>query len=329
MLKQKLSRVAKERWQRTAVIIVDEVMPMLCSKMNCVTFFLAKRQRAVFRMRFSSQISMLDADMFEKLDDVARYVRRSELPFGGVQLVLVGDFLQLPPVSKGQETCFCFESRVWGKTITMHVELKKVFRQDNQEFVDMLNEIRWGRCSQKIAQILQRTSMNNLEKSDVKALQLFPKNREVDSINETALKEIKEEATVFEARDTGDYPFIDQLQKNCLAPSRLELKVGCQVMLLKNLDASRGLINGARGVVKEFQYHDDPEAKNSVVISPYVEFETSSHGVQGKIMVEEDFNIEIAGKLMACRTQLPLRLAYAITIHKCQGMTLNKVLCLL
>jgi len=289
------NRQSCSRWQRTQVLIVDE-------------------------------ISMLDAELFDKLEAVAREVRgEANRPFGGMQVILVGDFLQLPPVGKnGQAVTFCFDSKSWKRVIKLHVELKHVFRQSNMDFVNLLNAVRWGQCTDEIERALMATRKNDLnEAGGLKATRLYAKNMQVDEINNRSLFELDGKLEAYKAEDTGEYNFVEQLKKNCLAPEKLDLKVGAQVMLLKNLDPERNLINGTRGVVSGFQTNDDPDM-GEVGHWPVVRFETVK-GEHELVMTKEEFTIEGQGKVLAKRSQIPLRLAYAITIHKCQGMTLSKV----
>ena len=108
------------KWQRVQALVVDEV-------------------------------SMLDADLFDKIEQIAKKLKKNERPFGGIQLLLVGDFLQLPPVSRGGNPKFCFEAQKWSKCVNLHVELKEVFRQSDKAFVSALNSIRWGKVTPEVS----------------------------------------------------------------------------------------------------------------------------------------------------------------------------------
>jgi len=268
---------------------------------------------------------MLDAVLFDKLEGLAREVRRVNKPFGGIQVILVGDFLQLPPVgNRGEQVTFCFDSKSWRKVVDLHVELKHVFRQSNMDFVNLLNSVRWGKCTPEIETRLRGTMSNNLNESNgLHATRLYCKNAQVDEINAKSLHNLPGDMQVQAAEDSGDFPFLEQLKKNCLAPERLQLKIGAQVMLLKNIDPEGGLVNGSRGVILSFQVNEDPDV-GMLGSFPVVKFETNN-GDKELMVYPEEFTIEGQGKVLAKRLQVPLRLAYAITIHKCQGMTLNKV----
>ena len=195
-----------------------------------------------------------------------------------------------------------------------------MFRQNNSEFVDMLNSIRKGVCTPEILARLSATKHNQLdESSGVQATRLFATNADVDKINNQKVEELPGEMISLVSEDTGEPPFLEQLDKGCLAPQKLCIKPGAQVMLLKNLDTEGGLTNGTRGVVEAMVETEDQG------YAPLVSFETKDGLVLKKIINQETFTLESFGKVVASRTQYPLRLAYAITIHKCQGMTLNKV----
>jgi ATP-dependent DNA helicase PIF1 len=268
------------------------------------------------------EISMLDGELFDKLDSLARNIRRDDRPFGGVQLLLVGDFLQLPPIKKEGKVLFCFEAKSWRNAVELNVELKTVFRQHNSEFIDMLNSIRRGVCTPEISATLRETKNNRwIESNGVQATRLFPTNADVDKINKQKVDEVPGEMVCLMAEDSGEAQFLENLDKNCLAPQKLCIKPGAQVMLLKNLDTEGGLTNGTRGVVESLVEVED---QGFIELVPRVIFETKD-GVLNKLVRKETFSMESFGKVVASRTQFPLRLAYAITIHKCQGMTLSKV----
>jgi ATP-dependent DNA helicase PIF1 len=298
---QLVERVSKnkrvcDRWKKTKCLVIDEV-------------------------------SMLDGELFDKLEALARNVRKNDKPFGGIQLLLVGDFLQLPPIKKNGNVQFCFEARTWKQTVQLNVELKTVFRQRNAEFVDMLNSIRRGICSPQMVASLCATKHNLLnETNGVLATRLYPTNADVDRINNLKVDQLPGEMFCFTADDSGESPFLENLDKSCLAPQKLCIKPGAQVMLLKNLDTEAGLTNGTRGFVESIVESDE---QGRAELIPIVRFEvnkdTTVISVRKVFTTKEVFSVESFGKVVASRTQYPLRLAYAITIHKCQGMTLNKV----
>jgi len=262
------------------------------------------------------EVSMLSRELFEKLDEIGRTIRGGTRPFGGIQLVLAGDFFQLPPVSQeteGPSTEFCFQSPLWASAVPVQIELTHVFRQTDLEFVALLQEVRKGHLS--AGAVEQLTSLGRpLPASDgVLATRLSPMNAQVDLINEQKLGEIQGQVYLYEAEDyTKDVEYTILLERNCLAPNRLYLKEGAQVMLLKNLGDNKH-VNGSRGVVIGF--HADSKM-------PRVRF------LSGSILEMEPAVWEYEtreGELLATRTQLPLRLAWAVTVHKSQGLTIDRM----
>jgi len=289
--KVKNNRFKSRSWQQADVLIVDEV-------------------------------SMLDAKFFDKLDKIGRAVRyQPKLPFGGIQLLLTGDFLQLPPVNKTKikGAVFAFESDAWKNARLKNFVLEKVYRQEDMAFVAMLAEIRQGKCSEKTRSLLNDKALESF--SGIKATddgiiptKLYATNRQVRGENKLELEKIETEARSFTASDVGDKFFIGMLQKNCTAMAELQLKVGAQVVLIKNLDVELGLCNGSRGVVDSFTSAE--EGKMPVVLF------ANGHKM---VIGPGEWEIKVDGEVKARRTQVPLLLAWALTIHKCQGMTLDRV----
>ena len=214
------SQHACKRWRQCAVLVIDE-------------------------------ISMLNAEAFDGLDLAAKGCRRDNAhPFGGLQLLVAGDFYQLPPVS-GE---FCFTSSAWQSLFprghNVHV-LRHIFRQRDSSFIRLLNQVRRGVVTPRVERTLQ--SADRLLGSDAHA-KLFSHNRDADQHNTSKLLALSTERHVYAAQDTATQSFIHrQLQKHCKAPPKLELRIGAQVMLLKNLRQREGLVNGTRGEVIGFQ----------------------------------------------------------------------------
>lgn len=172
-------------------------------------------------------------------------------------MILCGDFLQLPPVVKAngsqqsQSKRFCFQTETWQKVISVSYELKNVHRQKDAEFVRILNFIRVGHVNDDITKRLMATSKQKIESNGILATLLCSHTNDSNLINESKLSNLKTEERIFEAQDS-ESAYTKQLDSQVMAPSRLVLKIDAQVMLLKNINVSDGLVNGARGVVCGF-----------------------------------------------------------------------------
>ncbi|KAF8634433.1 hypothetical protein AX15_000883 [Amanita polypyramis BW_CC] len=289
------------------------------------------------------EISMIDGKLFDKLEHLARLMRRDRRPFGGIQLVLSGDFCQLPPVpgrgAEGEEipAMFAFEAQSWNACVGQPMNLTEVFRQKDQAFVDMLNAIRFGRTNTKITRAFKQLSRTVVYEDGIDPTELFPTRLEVEHVNKARLSQLSNVARIYDARDAPGYDSSDQrvtiaqmerLLDRMVARKSLVLKVGAQVMLIKNLVQGE-LVNGSLGKVIEFKpldRSDDPHNRSDYIppgeLWPVVKF------TNGRVMAiaPQDFTVNNAtGGVEAQRTQIPLILAYALSIHKSQGQTLERV----
>lgn len=225
----KNNKKIKERWLNLNVLIIDEV-------------------------------SMINGNLIDKLDWIARKLLDKSKPFGGIQIVLCGDFYQLPPVDRKkdkfneEEVIYAFESKFWQQNIKLQIILKKIFRQQNDKvFLDMLQEVRDGEVSDSTLKKFQSLARPLSIVDGVLPTRLFPTRRETDSINKQMLQNLPGETCKFTAVDSGSMIHSDQGRKmldNFLALSEIELKVGAQVMLIKNMDDK--LVNGTLGIVVGF-----------------------------------------------------------------------------
>ncbi|XP_055058561.2 ATP-dependent DNA helicase PIF1 isoform X1 [Misgurnus anguillicaudatus] len=259
------------------------------------------------------EISMVEAEFFDKLEAIARSIRRSTEPFGGIQLIVCGDFLQLPPVTKGKDKPnFCFQSRSWRKCIHMNMELTEVRRQTDKTFISLLQAVRVGRVTEEVTAQLLKSAYHCIERDGILATRLCTHKDDVELTNENKLKQLPGPVRVFEAVDS-DPMLVQTIDSQSPVGRLLQLKVGAQVMLTKNLDVQRGLVNGARGVVVDFQ----PGSQGL----PRVRFLCGAV----EVMKRERWMFKASGGLYLSRQQLPLKLAWAISIHKSQGMTLDCV----
>ncbi|XP_026321289.1 ATP-dependent DNA helicase PIF1 [Hyposmocoma kahamanoa] len=256
------------------------------------------------------EISMVDGSYFEKLETVARHVRKNDKPFGGIQLILCGDFLQLPPVvEKGKNgKRFCFQSPCWDRCIELCFELKEVHRQKDSEFVSILNSIRIGRVTKEISDRLTLTAKQKIEGDGILATRLCSHTNDSKLINESKLRNLDGEEKVFSSQDSDNAA--KTLDMQTIAPAKLVLKIGAQVMLLKNVNVNAGLVNGARGVVVRFEEG-----------LPVVRFKNKKEYTAKT----ERWYVKNSNGTLLCRRQVPLNLAWAFSIHKSQGLTLDCV----
>jgi hypothetical protein len=194
-----------------------------------------------------------------------------------------------------------------------------VFRQKDDTFVKLLNEFRTGVVSRDAEQQLASagSSLQKLaaENSVIKPTSVFALNRMVDEVNDRELQRCSDEApVVFTASDYGEEPFLSTIRTSCIAPTIVHLKTGAQVMLLKNIDAAAGLVNGARGVIVDFV-----DGLPRVSFAP----KAGSGAKIVRLLSYEEWTIELGSRVVANRRQIPLKLAYALSIHKSQGMTID------
>jgi len=195
------------------------------------------------------EISMISSRLFDGLDYVAKIVRRSSRPFGGLQVICSGDFLQLPPITKqdkkGQkeDLYFSFESKAWKEVIEYNIELTTVFRQNDEEFISILNEIRHGRCSaESVTRLEVAVAGNSIPdrlNGRLEPTRLFALNKDVDELNYQKLLSISQPGKEFTAKDIGSDEFIPLLNQS-RAEIMINLKIGAQVMLLRNIDIKKG-----------------------------------------------------------------------------------------
>ena len=265
------------------------------------------------------EISMMTPEILELLDTVGRLVRRIDKPFGGIQVIMVGDFFQLPPVSK-DEARFVFESPIWKCLDLTTITLKQIMRQSDGAFQEILNEARFGKLSAKSLATLKSRQIDTWQTLKIRPTLLFSRRSEVDMINRKNLKALNGQIKTFDAKTVYDTTIpkgqdatfaLAKLDRDAPYIVSLELKIGTQVMLIYNLDQANGLVNGSRGVVEDFA----PSGY------PLVLFKGCDKAIEiGPQSWESD---EVEGLK---RSQIPLILAYAVTIHKCQGATLDSAL---
>ena len=285
-----LNTFKRKRWKNTDILVIDEV-------------------------------SMMSKRLFELLDTIGKKVRNNQEPFGGIQVILSGDFYQLPPIGDTQHPgseLFCFESDKWNMYIDYQIELTTNFRQTDKTFKKILNQVRVGRMYKSSYETL-RKCLNKSCPHEIKPTILYPRKYLVDKANQECLKDIKQEDTVTFTSKIVTVDITKQITSRMLAEeekyikasgvfeTQLTLKVGAQVMCICNLDLENNLCNGSLGKVLRF----------SGLGFPVVRF---LNGVEREITRYTWESETIPGFGIS---QIPLILAWACSIHKAQGATLD------
>jgi len=265
-----------------------------------------KRMQSV-RVLVIDEVSMLPAGVLDMVDQVCRAVKRSDMPFGGMQVVLSGDFFQLPPITRGNEPVrFAYASDAWKGMNIRVCYLGEQFRQDDETLLRILHEIRDGKVSEESRDILIECKERTLD-NGMTPTRLFTHNVDVDALNDKELCDLSGSEKSYEMKTTGRAPLVASLEKSVLAPRTLRLKKNAKVMFVKN-NFEEGYVNGTLGVVEDIR-GDVP------VVRTFSGKKIWVHPAEWAI--EED------GKMRARIEQLPIRLAWAITIHKSQGMSMD------
>lgn len=257
------------------------------------------------------EISMLHDFRLDMVDEILRLVRDNSEPFGGVQVILCGDFFQLPPVNRSdsRQGSFVVASNVWQQGIFTVCYLEKQYRQSKDgNYTDILNGIRKGYLTRSQLDALQARA-KAVDDPFATRTRLLTINVDVDKVNDEQLDQLEGEVHEYPMETHGGKTYVEQLQRSCLAPEILRLKKGAAVMCIKNA-ADRKYVNGSLGVVVGFEKETD---------YPIVEL-TNGRTIAPK---PESWELMDGDKRRAQIMQLPLRLAWAITVHKSQGMTLD------
>ncbi|KDD76138.1 PIF1-like helicase [Helicosporidium sp. ATCC 50920] len=350
----------------------------------------AARRWLAVRTLVVDEVSMLDGRWFDALERLAREIRRDSRPWGGVQLVLSGDFHQLPPVSRDGSRVYCFEASTWGRVIKEQLTMTQVFRQgEDLDFVHLLADVRRGVCTgegvralrlrcrslenhgpgeeeerkQDQAGVERKQDQAGVERKEDRAgatktedqidvifkndpaqppfslasaaivsTKLMTHRQQVAEDNARQLAALPFPSRVFQAEDEGD---VSLVRGACPAESRLELKLGAQVILVRTVCAARGLVNGARGVVVGFasaqgwplvKFACLKALKSASVVAAPIKTSGSLRPESDPSVIAiapERWTVSCGGKLVASRRQIPLALGWALSIHKAQGLTLD------
>lgn len=331
------------------------------------------------------EVSMIDGVLFAKLCELAKVLRNSNQPFGGIQLVCTGDFFQLPPVSRDGTAQYCFESKTWNEVIHKTILLTKVFRQrSDTELIDMLNALRFGEMDNDMVSKFINLQKPKVYDDGIEPTELFPTRAEVKRANDIRLNNIKYSGSTFTADDSTSLEYEVKLLDNLMCEKTLVLKPGAQVMYLKNRDET--IVNGSIGRVlfmctstlfgqieeiydneylndeallqeinliiskvgnnkdwtppEQIIYNQIPpyrvskvdklvklaRLENETQLYPVVSFK-NTHGYNSVILVTpEPFTLETGlNRKEITRTQLPLLLSWAMSIHKAQGQTIQRL----
>lgn len=254
------------------------------------------------------EVSMLHAYQLDLVDRICRLCRHNQQPFGGLQIILCGDLFQLPPVSKGsQDSFFITAAQCWQHANIKICYLEEQFRQTDSQLDSILQAIRSGDVDEDVYMPLQQRIGAEIKNLKVPT-KLYSHNVDVDTVNTLQLQHINNPFKTFDMRVHGQAQLLQTLVNSCLAPERLVLKLGAQVMFVKN-NFDQGYVNGTLGTIVDWDSHGLP------VVSL----------LNGDLLYPEiaTWKIEEDGRTLAEINQLPLRLAWAITIHKSQGMSLD------
>ncbi len=258
------------------------------------------------------EISMLDNVRFDLVNDLAQEIRGNDQPFGGIQLILVGDFFQLPPINQNRGADFVFKSKTWYQADLRICYLNHQHRQEEgDQLLDILIKMRTNQIDQTSIGVLKERIKVSSQPIKKIYTELYSHNIDVDQINSYRLSLIKQDLVVFPAETKGKPKDLEKLLKNILVPVNLELKIGCQIMMVIN-NFKAGYFNGSLGEVIGFKDN-----------RPIIRLQ------RGPIIVVEKFSWKLFDeqeKLQAEVIQFPIRLAWAITIHKSQGMSLDVAL---
>ena len=303
--KIKNSSFYRKNWKTTDILIIDEV-------------------------------SMMSQHMFELLDYLGKNVRRNNKPFGGIQIIMFGDFFQLPPVCRDAEDKlrknFCFESELWFETFIPqnHMELIKIFRQSDENFKKILNQIREGKIRRNVNEFLLNYVNRDKTLEIIQPTKLYPKRSQVDYINSFEMNKLDGEINEYEISNILDLPMTEKqrilrnsftpeqiaielnyLQGNIPCEKIISLKIGSQVMCVVNLDLNdeNPICNGSQGVIIRFDENNNPVIKFSrgfeYTMPSYVWASETIPGIGVR--------------------QIPIILAWALTIHKSQGATMDAI----
>jgi ATP-dependent DNA helicase PIF1 len=264
-----------------------------------------KKRMAETKVLIIDEVSMLDGNVLDSVDAITRAFKDQSKPFGGLQVVLSGDLFQLPPVTRSGEPFFIFNSEAWKSMNLKICYLEEQHRQDDSNLLDILNAIRSNSVDETHFDKLSQRIKPAPNGKDI--IKLYTHNAHVDDINKAELSKLKTEAKTYQMTGSGRQSAVESMANRCLAPEQLVLKVGSEVMFVANNPAKQ-FYNGTLGKVIKFNSDERP-----IIQTKYCLITVDEH----------TWKTQDGDKTIAEITQLPLRLAWAITIHKSQGMSLD------
>ncbi len=292
-------------------------------------FKMSGLKKAVIRnmeLLIIDEVSMLRADLLDAIDFTMQSIRKNKMSFGGVQVVYIGDLLQLPPVVKDEEWSvlkkyykgkFFFHSHVVQNNPPIYIELSKIFRQSDDAFISILNNLRNNEITAKDIQKLNAYVQPQFDlKSNQGYITLTTHNAKADAINQQSLVDLKGKLVTYLPEIVGDFP-----EKIYPVDAQLELKVGAQVMFVKNdLSFNKQYFNGKMGVVQSLSTEEIlvnfPEENATIAVEKY-EWQNIRYTVN-------EMSKEIEEEVLGTFVHYPIKLAWAITVHKSQGLTFDK-----
>ena len=253
------------------------------------------------------EVSMLSGETLDVAEHIARVVKKSPLPWGGIRMIAVGDFAQLPPITRRREKEWCFLSKAWERSRFKKVILREVKRTEDAAFLEVLEDIRWGKNSERV-RIFLNERLTGADEVETNVPHVFPRRAQTDAFNRARLNEIDSQPRFYKTEYGGKDIYIERLKRDAPVPEVLELKKSALVMLRMN-DPKRRYINGTVGTLEELE--DDillvRTGKRLLEIEPFT-----------FTILDDD------GQEAAFAMNFPVTLAYASTIHKVQGTTLER-----